>query len=80
MTALFMGMISAFLGVVFKDISKGLVGFISVFVMMFSALVMVGLGLLIKKYKVKVLEDYALPISMLSGMAFAIVITGAIGG
>jgi hypothetical protein len=80
MTALFMGMISAFLGVVFKDVSQGLTGFISVFVMAFSALVMVGLGLLIKKYKVKLLEDYALPISMLSGMAFSIFITGVIGG
>lgn len=80
MTALFMGMISAFLGVVFKDVSKGLVGFISVFVMMFSAAVMIVIGLLLKKYKIKALEDYALPISMLSGMVFSIVITGLIGG
>jgi hypothetical protein len=80
MTALFMGMISAFLGVVFKDVSQGLVGFISVFVMMFSAAVMIVIGLLLKKYKVKALEDYALPISMLSGMVFSIFITGVIGG
>ncbi len=80
MTALFMGMISAFLGVVFKDVSKGLVGFISVFIMMFSAAVMIVIGLLLKKYKIKALEDYALPISMLSGMAFSIFITGVIGG
>ena len=31
MTAIFLGMISAFLGVVFKDVSLGITGFISVF-------------------------------------------------
>nr|WP_255814070.1 DUF5058 family protein [Acidaminobacter sp. JC074] len=80
MTAIFLGMISAFLGVVFKDITSGIVGFIPVFVMMFSALVMVIIGLILKVYRYKALEDYALPISMLSGMVFSIVITRIIGG
>lgn len=80
MTAIFLGMISAFLGVVFKDVSLGITGFISVFVMMFAAIIMIINGLLIKKFKFKGLVDYALPISMLSGMAFSIFITSVIGG
>jgi len=80
MTAIFLGMISAFLGVIFKDISKGIIGFIPVFVMLFSAIVMAVIGLLLKWRRSKVLEDYALPISMLSGMVFSIIITSIIGG
>ncbi len=80
MTAIFLGMISAFLGVIFKDISKGIIGFIPVFVMLFSAIVMAVIGLLLKWRRSKVLEDYALPISMLSGMVFSIVVTSIIGG
>lgn len=79
-TAIFLGMISAFLGVVFKDISQGIQGFIGVFVMLFSALIMTIIGLLIKKFDYQWLKDYALPVSMISGMAFAIYITGVIGG
>jgi len=80
MTAIFLGMSSAFLGVIFKDISKGIIGFIPVFVMLFSAIVMAVIGLLLKWRRSKVLEDYALPISMLSGMVFSIIITSIIGG
>lgn len=80
MTAIFLGMISAFLGVVFKDVSLGITGFISVFVMLFSAIVMIINGMLINHLGIKSLKDYALPISMLSGMAFSIYITSVIGG
>lgn len=80
MTAIFLGMISAFLGVIFKDITTGLIGFIPIFVMLFSAGVMSVIGILIKLRNMKTLEDYALPISMLSAMGFAIWITGIIGG
>jgi branched-subunit amino acid ABC-type transport system permease component len=73
-------MISAFLGVVFKDISKGLTGFIPIFVMMFSMVIMAVIGLIINRYKFNKLRDYALPISMLSAMGFAIFITAVIGG
>ena len=76
MTAIFMGMISAFLGVVFATVTQGLKGWIPVFVLMFSALVMSLCGLIIKKYHYKWLEDYALPFSILGGMAFAVLITG----
>ena len=50
------------------------------FVMMFAAAIMIIIGLLIKKFKFKGLVDYALPISMLGGMAFSIYVTSVIGG
>ena len=77
-TAIFLGMISAFLGVVFADIRSGLEGWIPVFVLLFSALIMAVCGLFIKKYHLKWLEDYALPFSILGAMAFSIFITGVI--
>ena len=101
--ALFIGMISAFLGFVFCDVSRlwradanGIVvetekvfnevgqkveqqvefsatsGLIPVFVMVISALIMVACGLLMKKPKLKWLSEYALPISLIAGMAAAI--------
>ncbi len=75
LAALFMGMISAFLGYIFSDIRSGLVGWIPVFVMLVSALIMAFLGILVKSFKVKWLEDYALPISMLGAMAASIPLT-----
>lgn len=80
MDALFMGMIAAFLGMVFADIRMGLPGWIPVFVMLFSALIMAICGLLVKKLKLAWLENYAMPISMLGAMAFAIPLTHWIGG
>lgn len=75
MTALFLGMISAFLGMVFADIRTGLAGWIPIFVLLFSALIMGVCGILIKKCNMKWLETYALPVSMLGAMVFACVIT-----
>ena len=80
MTSLFLGMISAFLGMVFADIRSGLAGWIPIFVLLFSALLMGICGILIKKCNMKWLETYALPISMLGAMIFAAVITPMIGG
>ncbi|MEE1195365.1 MAG: DUF5058 family protein [Lachnospiraceae bacterium] len=80
MTAMFLGMISAFLGMVFSDIRSGLTGWIPIFVLLFSAALMGICGLLIKKCNMKWLENYALPISMLGAMVFAAVITPIIGG
>ncbi len=74
-TSLFMGMIAAFSGMVFSGVSEGLTGWIPVFVLAASAVVMGICGLLIKKCKLTWLENYALPISMLCAMAFAMVIT-----
>ena len=97
--AMFIGMIAAFLGFVFCDVSRlwtadanGMVtvlqegqevlvtatsGLIPVCVMGASALIMVVLGLAMKKWKW--LGDYALPISLILGMASAIPITAWLG-
>ncbi len=74
-TSMFLGMIAAFLGLVFADIRSGLPGFIPIFVLLFSALLMAVCGLLIKKCHMNWLENFALPISMLGGMVFAVIIT-----
>lgn len=77
--AMFIGMISAFLGYVFCDVTnvfKGdASGLIPVLVMLVSAVVMTICGLLSKKFKILWLTDYALPLSLVLGMASAIPIT-----
>ncbi|MBP3479601.1 MAG: DUF5058 family protein [Oscillospiraceae bacterium] len=105
-SALFIGMISAFLGFVFCDISRlwdpssrfitetvmengaevekqiavsATSGLIPVCVMAVSAIVMVVCGLLMRKPKLKWLSEYALPISLVLGMAAAIPITAWLG-
>ena len=105
-SALFIGMISAFLGFVFCDISRlwdpsarfvtetvlengaevekqiavtATSGLVPVCVMAVSALVMVVCGLLMRKPKLKWLSEYALPISLVLGMAAAIPITAWLG-
>jgi len=75
MTSLFLGMISAFLGMVFADIRKGLAGFIPIFVLLVSAAIMGVCGLLIKRKNMKWLETYAMAIAMVGAMIFAVIIT-----
>ena len=75
MTSLFLGMISAFLGMVFADIRKGIAGFIPIFVLLISAALMGVCDLLIKKKNMQWLETYAMAISMIGAMIFSIVIT-----
>ena len=99
--SLFIGMIAAFLGFVFCDVSRlwtadanGMVtavvegeevlytatsGLIPVCVMGVSALVMVACGLLMRRKGFKWLGEYALPISLVLGMAAAIPITAWLG-
>lgn len=81
--AMFLGMISAFLGYVFCDVSsvfKGeTYGLIPVLVMAVSALIMAVCGLLAGKLKARWLTDYALPMSLIGGMASAIPITNWLG-
>jgi hypothetical protein len=72
MTSLFMGMISAFSGMVFANTRKGLQGFLSIAVLIVSALSMGICGLLIKKCNQKWLENYAMPISMIIAMISAV--------
>lgn len=81
--SLFIGMISAFLGYVFCDfgvVFKGdSSGLIPPLVMLVSALVMGAAGLAVKKLKWRWISDYALPISLVLGMASAIPITAWLG-
>ncbi len=79
MTSMFLGMISAFLGMVFADVRSGLKGWIPIFVLLVSAAIMAICGLLIKKCNAKWLETYAMSISMLGAMVFAVIITPVIG-
>jgi hypothetical protein len=74
-TAIFLGMISSFLGMVFANIRSGLVGWIPVFVLLCSAAIMACCGILIRKRHINWLEDYAMPFSILGAMAFSILIT-----
>lgn len=78
MTALFLGMISAFLGMIFATVSEGLRGWIPCFVMIASALIMCVCAVFVKLLHWKWMEDYALPISMLGGMALSIPITNLV--
>jgi len=78
MSALFMGMISAFLGMIFGKVGEGLTGWIPVFVMLTSMVIMLICAVLIKKFKIKWIEDYALPVSMIGAMALAIPITNVV--
>lgn len=105
--SLFIGMISAFVGFVFCDVSRlwtsengefakkvvdkasgttsmeyytSTSGLVPVLVMVVSAGLMCVCGLLINKLKWKWLNDYALPICMVVGMAVAIPLTSWLGG
>jgi hypothetical protein len=77
--ALFLGMISAFLGYVFDDFTDifhgDLRGLIPPLVMFVSAAMMGICGLAMKKLNWRWMNDYALPISLLAGMISAIPIT-----
>ena len=78
-SSMFIGMIAAFLGYVFCDFSSvfegDTSGLIPVAVMAVSALVMCFSGVLVAKFKWRWISDYALPISLVIGMASAIPIT-----
>ncbi len=82
--AMFLGMISAFLGYVFCDVSlitKGdTSGLIPVCVMAVSALIMAVCGIISKKTKIRWITDYALPLSLVAGMASAIPFNMLLGG
>ena len=77
--SMFIGMISAFVGYVFCDFSTvfsgDTSGLIPVLVMAVSAVLMLVLGALVKIIKARWISDYALPISLIGGMASAIPIT-----
>ncbi len=78
-SSLFIGMISAFVGYVFCDVAGvgggNLSGLIPVFVFFVSAIVMAVAGILSKKTGWRGITDYALPASLILGMASAIPLT-----
>lgn len=80
MDSLFIGMISAFLGMIFSNVTQGLSGWIPVFVMLCSSFLMIIFGYFVKKKNVIWLENYAMPLSMLGAMIFSIPLTAWIGG
>jgi hypothetical protein len=73
-TAMFMGLISAFLG---SALGGGLV---SILALLSSAAVMGGFGLVIKMTGQRQLENFAMPVSMISGMVVAALFTMARAG
>ena len=81
--SMFIGMIAAFVGFVFCDVSTvisgSLKGLIPVCVMFTSAVVMCIAGLLMMKFKAPWISDYALPVSLIIGMASAIPYTALMG-
>lgn len=79
MNSIFLGMISAFVGMLCADVRLGLPGFIPIVVALVSALIMAVCGLLIKTCKITWLEQYALPLSMLGAMAASIPVTALMG-
>lgn len=79
MTSLFMGMISAFSGMVFSHVREGVQGLLPVAVFAVSAVIMGICGLLVKKAKISWLENYAMPFSMLLSMCFAAVAAPVFG-
>ena len=66
LTAMFLGMISAFLGMGISD------GLLSVLTLLTSAAIMAVCGVFVKVKKIKWLENFALPFSMLGAMALSI--------
>ncbi len=79
MSSMFLGMISAFVGMLFSDVRLGLPGFIPIVVALISAAIMGVLGILIRVCHVKWLEQYALPLSMVGAMAASIPVTALMG-
>jgi hypothetical protein len=72
--AMFVGLISSFLG---SALAGGLV---SILTLLTSALIMVICIQLEQKAGLKILKDFALPLSMVGAMAMAIVYAGLLGG
>lgn len=81
--SMFIGMISAFIGYVFCDFSTIFhgdpSGLIPVFVFAISAAIMICAGALLKKTGWRWITDYALPVSLIVGMASAIPLTAWLG-
>ncbi len=80
MNAMFLGMISAFLGYVLAPrVSPGTEGYYisitAILTLVTSALIMVICGLFVNKFKQEWLKSYAIPFSMIGSMLMAILYT-----
>lgn len=78
MDALFLGMISAFVGYVVAPITiegteETYISLLAILVLLSSAGLIIIFGFIIKKYKQNWLKNYALPLSMMASMALALV-------
>ncbi|MFA5470443.1 MAG: DUF5058 family protein [Acholeplasmataceae bacterium] len=78
MDALFLGMISAFVGYVVAPVTDELTGdtyisILAILVLVTSALFIIIFGILMKKFKQDWLKNYALPLSMIASMGLALV-------
>lgn len=73
-SAMFVGLISSFLG---SALAGGLVSILTLFS---SALLMIGCIMLEQKGGLKIFKDFALPLSMLGAMALAILYSNLLGG
>jgi hypothetical protein len=77
MDALFIGMISAFVGFVLAprsvDGSEPFISVLSILVLLSSAVLIILFGLLMKKLNWQWLKNYALPLSMVLSMVLAII-------
>lgn len=71
-SALFIGMICAFLGMVVGVDAEGHVAFGTILTLITSAVLMLVMAIIIKKFKAKWLENYALAIAMLGSMALTV--------
>ena len=78
MDALFLGMISAFVGYVVAPVTDEVTGetyisILAIMVLLTSALFIIIFGFLMKKFKQDWLKNYALPLSMIASMGLALV-------
>ncbi len=77
MDALFIGMISAFVGFVVapvtNDAGETYISFLAILVLISSAGLIIIFGFIMKKYKQEWLKNYALPLSMITSMALALI-------
>jgi hypothetical protein len=73
-SAMFVGLISSFLG---SALAGGLVSILTLFS---SALIMIICIMLEQKGGLKIFKDFALPVSMVGAMALAILYAGLVGG
>ncbi len=78
--SMFMGMICTFLGTPIIDWRLDPnEGWMSLSVMFVSAVAMFVCDILVKRYKAKSLEGFSLPLSMIMGMLFAMLISSVLG-